>query len=325
MSPVYIFLAFLADLAVGDPRAIPHPVQAMGKAVSFLEVLLLKLFRGPLPELIAGGFMVAVVSAVSYLIPYGLLYLAKGILPGWGNAVVAVCLAFTTLSVKSLADAGRAVYRPLLSGDLDGARKSLSMVVGRDTVGLEEVEVVRGAVETVAENASDGVVAPLIYLAVGGVPLAFAYKAVNTMDSMVGYRNGRYRYFGRVAARLDDVANYIPARLTALLMVVAAWLLSLARGGFSGGGSLKVLLRDRYRHTSPNSGHPEAAAAGALRVRLGGENSYFGVKSVKPYIGDPDEPLLPGKIRDVVSLMYATSALAMFVACTISYCIYGYG
>jgi len=204
------------------------------------------------------------------------------------------------------------VKRPLKDGDIHAARGALSMVVGRDTAGLDSKDVARGAVETVAENTSDGVVAPLFYMALGGVPLAMAYKAINTMDSMVGYRTEKYRDFGWAAARLDDLANFIPARLAALFMVASSALLQAAYPDrFSAKRSWTVFLRDGKKHTSPNSGRPEAAAAGSLGVRLGGENSYFGKTSVKPYIGEPLRELGPDAITDCVRLMYATSALAV--------------
>ncbi|MBI5191666.1 MAG: cobalamin biosynthesis protein CobD [Nitrospirae bacterium] len=322
MPPLYIVLAFALDAALGDPRRIPHPVRAIGWAVSVLEGLLIRPGAGRIRNRLAGTLLVIIVVSSVFIITYLLIESVRLAFGGWACAALSVLLGYTTLAARGLADAGRDVLTPLEAGDLGAARKALSMVVGRDTGGLDEADVARGAVETVSENASDGVVAPLLYLAMGGAPLALAYKAVNTMDSMVGYRNERYMDFGWAAARLDDLANFIPARLTALLMVAASSVLTgFGLGSYSPGGSWRVLVRDRRNHTSPNSGYPEAAAAGALRVRLGGTSSYFGVPSAKPFMGDPDEPLGPGKIRDAVRLMYTASVLALGVSVGIAYCV----
>jgi len=315
MPPVNIILAFALDLVLGDPRGLPHPVEVIGKAVTALERLLLRPGRKPAVEKAAGVVLVLMITLPVFFTSYYLIILAARYLGGMAGMAVAVYLAYTTIAARGLADAANEVFRPLSEGDIGTARKKLSMVVGRDTDGLDEKEVARGAVETVAENTSDGIVAPLFYLALGGAPLALVYKAINTLDSMVGYRSDKYRHFGWAAARLDDLANFIPARLTGLLMVVAAYVLSLLEAGrYSWKGAWRVLVRDRSNHTSPNSGYPEAAAAGALDVRLGGENSYFGVASVKPFIGDPVEPLSAGKITAAVRLMYVTAVLMVVVA-----------
>ena len=311
MPPLGIVIAFLTDLAIGDPKGVPHPVKVIGMAASWLERPLMLASRGPASKLVTGGVMAAAVVATVFAASYLLIHfvtLRYGWLPG---TALQIALAYTTISARGLADAAREVLIPLSGGDLEGARRAVSMVVGRDTATLDEAGVARAAVETVSENASDGVVAPLLYMAIGGAPLALAYKAVNTLDSMFGYKNERYAQFGYVPAKLDDLANLVPARLTALLMVAAAWLLSVSGAKrFSPGGAWRVLLRDRRNHSSPNSGYPESAAAGALGVRLGGESSYFGVKAAKPYIGEPLEPLSAGKIADSVRLMYTTAFLA---------------
>lgn len=261
------------------------------------------------------------IPSVALVVTASIILLAYRYGGGVGGAIVTIYLAYTTISVKGLADAAKEVLARLDQGDLEGARKALSMVVGRDTAGLDPEGIVRGAVETVSENASDGVVAPLFYLALGGPALAMAYKAVNTMDSMVGYKDERYTDFGRGAAKLDDILNYIPARLTGVLIALAAFLLGLVgQGGrFSWKGSWRIFLRDRANHESPNSGQPEAAMAGALSVWLGGESSYKGIIKVKPYIGEPTEPLSPTKISDAVRLLYVTSVIMLTLAIDIAY------
>jgi adenosylcobinamide-phosphate synthase len=315
MPPFCIVLAFLLDLAAGDPKKAPHPVKLIGKAASWIEKPLFSASKGPASKVALGGLMVAVIVTVVYTSSYFLIQAVTEHLGSAAGWALQALLAYTTISARGLADAAGEVLAPLSAGDLVSARKSVATVVGRDTGSLDEAGVARAAVETVSENTSDGVVAPLFYLAIGGAPLALAYKAVNTMDSMFGYKNERYMHFGYAAARLDDLANFVPARLTALLMVAAAWVLSISGNvRFSPGRAWAVLVRDGKNHSSPNSGYPEAAAAGALGVRLGGESSYFGVNVVKPFIGEAAEPLSASKISDSVKLMYATSTLGLAVA-----------
>lgn len=318
MPPFSLFLAFILDLILGDPRRLPHPVRLVGYAVSRLERLLHLPGKGT-------GFLTAAGSALAVLLAFFVFFLSYLLLKAsflylghaWGTAL-AVYLAYTTISVRGLADGAKEVMEPLKNGDLDLARRGLSMVVGRDTAGLDAEEVARGAVETVSENTSDGIVAPLFYLALGGPPLALMYKSINTMDSMIGYKNERYLYFGRAAARLDDIANFVPARLTALLMVAASFI-SAGENAFSWKDSWRIMKRDSRKHPSPNSGYPEAAAAGSLNVRLGGVNAYSGVRSKKPFIGDPVEPLSPAKIEAAIRLMYVTAFLALAVSAAIAY------
>lgn len=299
-----ILLAVLLDLAIGDPQRILHPVVVMGRLISALEKLLYKgsarpaslIFRGALLAIITVSASYALFAAVNYLISP---------LPGlWW--LLNIWFAGTTLAGTSLAAAAKAVYLPLVSGDLPGARRALSMIVSRDCENLAPGEIVRGAVESVAENTSDGVVAPLLYLALGGVPLAMAYKAVNTLDSMLGYKNSRYLWFGRAAARIDDAANWLPARLTALFMVAAAFITKR-----DWRNTWRILLRDKGKHPSPNSGRPEAAMAGALGVSLGGGSRYFGKTAGKPLLGEAKTSLRPEHIIQAVGLMRATSALAL--------------
>ena len=321
MPPLNLLLAFLLDLLLGDPRGLPHPVTIIGNFAARLERALNRPGAGKIYLLTAGFAAAAVVVVLTFAVTFFLVGAAYRHLGKLGGGAVEIILAYTTLSAKSLAGAAKEVLKPLLAGDLPEARRKLSMVVGRDTENLDGTQVVRGTVETVAENTSDGVIAPLFYLALGGAPLAMAYKAVNTLDSMFGYKNERFLYFGRAAARLDDIANFIPARLSAGLTVIASFLLNLTGGGYSWRSSLKVLVKDRLNHTSPNSGYPEAAAAGALGVRLGGENSYFGVASVKPFIGEPSRPLAPERINESVRLMYLTAALGVIIFVAIKFAV----
>jgi adenosylcobinamide-phosphate synthase len=222
--------------------------------------------------------------------------------------LVELWLAYTILAGRCLSDAAMDVYRTLDSGSLENSRRQLSYIVGRDTSQLNETQITRGVVETVAENTVDGVIAPLFYLFLGGVPLAMAYKAINTLDSMVGYKNEKYKAIGCVSARIDDLANLIPARISWLLLTMAAWCLKLdARQAF------KIGWRDRYQHKSPNCGWPEATVAGALGVRLGGPNSYFGELVEKPWIGDPLREINQQDIKLTIRLMFMASAIALIL------------
>jgi adenosylcobinamide-phosphate synthase len=295
-----VLAAVVLDLVLGDPRALPHPVVAIGKLISFLEPRLRRSFTS---ERVAGCVLLLATVGVSYGIAALLLSTAYALAPDAGIAV-AVYLSWVSLAARSLHLESGKVANALESGDIPGARLALSYIVGRETEQLEEEEIVRGAVETVAENTGDGVIAPLFYLMLGGPALAIAYKAVNTLDSMVGYKNERYQHFGWASARFDDLANYLPARLTGLLMVLAAPLCAL-----KGGEAWRILRRDCRNHASPNSGFPEAAAAGALRVRLGGTNRYFGKLVEKPTIGDASLPLSLAAYSGVVRLMYCSESL----------------
>ncbi len=292
--------AVVMDLFLGDPRTLPHPVVIIGWLISWLEGVLRQRISQPR---LAGVALLVITVGVSYLVAAGLIYLGTLVAPAVGF-LVALYLAWVSIAARSLHLESAKVAQALERGDLPAARVALSYIVGRETAQLDEPEVIRGAVETVAENTGDGVVAPLFYLMLGGPALAIAYKAVNTLDSMVGYKNERYLEFGWASARFDDLANFIPARLTGLLMVLAAPLC-----GLSGEGSWRILRRDCRNHASPNSGYPEAAAAGALGVRLGGANRYFGRTVEKPTIGDPVRPLSLEVYVGVVRLMYGSEAL----------------
>ena len=289
------------DWLLGDPHWMPHPVRWMGRAITWLEGVLRRVFPGtPAGERLAGALLALLIPAAfgggSWLLLEGL----RGLSPclAWP---VEVWFTYQLLAARALQKESMA------AGDLAGAREAVSRIVGRDTQRLDEAGVVKAAVETVAENTSDGVTAPLLFLALGGLPLGMVYKAVNTMDSMVGYRNERYRWFGTAAARLDDVLNWIPARLSGLTMCLAAALLP----GCSGRRALRVFFRDRRKHSSPNSAHTEAACAGALGVQLAGDAWYFGKKVSKPTIGDGLRPVERADVARACRLMYVTELLTL--------------
>ncbi len=301
-------LAYALDWLIGDPEWAPHPVRWMGRLIHGGEHSLRTFIRTPFAEFIGGlSLSLLVVGA------FGLgSWLLLRWLDGWNQTlafVVALYFATTTLATRSLLDEARAVRRLLVKGDLLVARRQVARIVGRDTQELDEPEVTRAVIETLAESASDGVIAPLFYLAIGGAPAALAYKAVNTLDSMIGHRDKRYEFFGKFAARLDDAANFIPARLTALLFVLTAWALRL-----DWRGAWRVLWRDSAKHKSPNAGRPEAAMAGALGVRLGGKNYYDGEPHFGPHLGDAKRPLDDRALRNALRLT-AGASLLMFAMC----------
>lgn len=311
-------LGFCLDLIFGDPHAIPHPVVFIGKLISLLE----RLFRRLLPkttngEHIAGALVWLFTAAISTALPFGLLYACHSISP-WLRTAVEAIMCWQILAVKSLNDETMKVYYALSRQDLPGARTAVSMIVGRDTQFLDADGVTRAAVETVAENTSDGVIAPLFYLELGGAPLGFLYKAVNTMDSMLGYIEMPYKNVGLIPAKMDDVFNFIPARLCALLMLVSGWILKLdVKNGW------KIFRRDRFNHASPNSAQTESVCAGLLGVQLAGDAVYHGVLHKKPYIGDPLRPIEPEDIPRTCCVLYATAVLSLLVFSAVKLALMG--
>ena len=304
----------ILDWLMGDPYWLFHPVRLMGNMISALEARLRRLF--PEHLLLAGGVLAGFMCLFWTLIPVlGFLGIYRGLLSfGIQRHWIYICLFVLEsffcgqlLAARSLQTESMKVCSALKEGDIEKARKAVSMIVGRDTAVLDRDGIARAAVETVAENTSDGVIAPFFFMAVFGPAGGFFYKAVNTMDSMVGYKNETYLLFGRAAAKMDDAVNWLPARLSGMLLTAAAWLLP----GMDGKNAWRIFKRDRFNHASPNSAQGEAACAGALHLRLAGDAWYFGTLYKKPYIGDDDRPIRPDDIKGVCSLMFGAQGLLM--------------
>lgn len=313
LSLLALVLGFCLDLLLGDPRWIYHPIRMIGNLIAALEKSLRRHFKTK--EFLAGTVLAALVILISAGIPLLILLAAQQIHP-FLRLAVETFFCWQLLATKSLKAESMRVYEKLKAHDLQGARAAVAMIVGRDTESLDEAGVTKATVETVAENASDGVIAPLFYMMIGGAALGFFYKAINTMDSMIGYKNERYLYFGRFAAKLDDAVNFLPARISALLMTAAAPLT-----GLDGKNAWRIFLRDRRKHVSPNSAQTEAVMAGALRVQLAGDAWYFGELHKKDTIGDA---LRPVEARDIVRanrLLYAAAALALLVFAALKYAV----
>lgn len=303
-----LLIGFCIDLVVGDPHSIPHPVVFIGKLISTLEKLVRKIFpktvRG---ENVAGGVLWLLVVTISTAVPALLLWLCDRVSP-WLALAVESIMCWQILATKSLKDESMKVYQALETGDLEKSRYAVSMIVGRDTAKLDDAAITRAAVETVAENTSDGIVAPMLFLAIGGAPLGFFYKAVNTMDSMLGYVEPPYKNIGLIPAKMDDVMNYLPARLSALLMLCTGWILKLdVKNGW------KIFRRDRYNHASPNSAQTESVCAGLLGLRLAGDAWYHGVLHKKKYIGDGLREIEHVDIRRACKLLYGTAVLSLLL------------
>lgn len=313
-------LGFILDMILGDPYCLPHPIRLIGTLISRLEERLLDKEAVAQEKRKKGRLLVVAVTGTTVCVAAVLLVLAYMVHPWLGIAVETV-MTYQTLAAKCLKVESMKVYRCLKEEDLAAARKAVSMIVGRDTEVLDEEGVAKAAIETVAENTSDGVIAPMLYDALGGPVLGFFYKAVNTMDSMVGYKNEKYLDFGRAAAKLDDVMNYLPARISAYVMIFAAYI-----GGrdLDGKQAAKIYKRDNRNHASPNSAQTESACAGALKIRLAGDASYFGKLVKKPYIGDALRGVETEDIRRVNRLMYITAwagELMCLALLTAFYCI----
>ena len=297
---------FILDLIFGDPHWLPHPICLIGNLIGFLERNLRpKLAPNKTALLVGGALMVIIVLVISFVVPMAILLAAAMVSP-WLAFALETIMCYQIFATKCLRDESMHVYDALRKQDLADARVKLSWIVGRDTQNLDEEEITKGAVETVAENTADGIIAPMLYMFLGGVPLAFLYKGINTMDSMVGYKNDKFLYFGRCAAKLDDLANLIPARITGLVMIVAAFLL-----GLDGKNAWKVFWRDRYNHLSPNSAMTESVTAGALNIQLGGDHFYFGKLVHKDTIGDDIRPVCPEDIVKTNNLLYVTAVLCL--------------
>ena len=299
-----LLVGIVLDLLLGDPRWFPHPIIAIGRMISFLDKHLRRIFpKTKGGEITAGSFLWLITVGVSFCLPYFVLRLAYGAFLPLGFVTETV-LCWQILAGKSLKAESMKVYHALKEGTIEDARYAVSMIVGRDTAELTHTQVAKAAVETVAENASDGVIAPMLYFALGGAPLGLAYKAVNTLDSMVGYVEMPYKNIGLVSAKMDDIANFLPARICAVLMLGAG---AVCRLNFRKG--VKIFLRDRYHHASPNSAQTESVCAGLLGLQLAGDASYHGVLHKKPFIGDPLRPICDEDIPLANKLMYATAGL----------------
>ncbi|MCD8174941.1 MAG: adenosylcobinamide-phosphate synthase CbiB, partial [Phascolarctobacterium sp.] len=308
MTLAAIVAGFILDLILGDPKWLPHPICLIGNFISFLEKSFRKVFGFSNNGLFFGGLlMVIIVVTVSFLLPYGILHAAQRISPALAF-FLETFMCYQIFATKSLRDESLKVYYALKKDDLSDARKKLSWIVGRDTENLTPEEIGKAAVETVAENTADGIIAPMFYMFFGGAPPAFLYKGINTMDSMVGYRNEKYLYFGRCAAKLDDIANLLPSRITACIMIIAAYFLNL-----DAVRAWKTFCRDRYNHLSLNSAMTESVAAGALNIQLGGGHYYFGQWVHKDTIGDNLRPVRAEDIVVADNLLYMTAVITLLL------------
>ena len=301
-----IIIGFIIDFFVGDPHAIPHPVVAIGKLISFLDRKL-RIGDSDKRDILRGVWTVLIVSAVSIAVPSFILFIMWKIHPVAYLAVNSIMCA-QIVAARELVRECSSVEKALEKGDVEGARKAVSYVVGRDTEALDKEDICRAAVETIAENGSDGVIAPLFWMFLFGAVGGFFYKAVNTMDSMLGYKNEKYLYFGKAAARTDDFVNFIPSRISALLMIVSCPLCHL-----DGKNALRIFRRDRFKHKSPNAAQTESVFAGALNVRLNGPAFYGGVLHEKEYLGDDTRPIAPADIRKSGHLMYTASFMMLII------------
>lgn len=296
--------ALVLDYVIGDPRSKLHPVVLIGNLISFFEKIFYRKKDRDTQKLFKGAILVVCVLIVVYQISFLLLNSIEKFFGKDISFLAQIIVLSFMISPRSLKEAGQEIYSYLIQKNLEQARFKVGWIVGRDTQNLSPEEVTRATVETIAENTIDGVISPLFYFFIGGVPLAVAYRAANTMDSMLGYKNEKYLFFGRVAAKADDLWNYVPARLTGWLMVVAAWVLN-----FDWKNAKKFLLQDASKHPSPNGGHAEATVAGALGIRLGGENFYFGERHFRAYMGEKTREMIPQDISNTSRIMYTTTIL----------------
>ena len=317
LTVLAIASGFILDLIFGDPHWLPHPICLIGNLIAYMEKLLRKIFGSNESNLLVGGLaLVLIVTTVSFSVPYFILKWAGSISPLF-VFVLETIMFYQIFATKCLENESMKVYTELKKGDLAAARKQLSWIVGRDTQDLSDEEVTKAAVETVAENTADGIIAPMFFMFIGGAPLAFLYKSINTMDSMVGYKNEKYLYFGRCAAKLDDIANYIPARLAGIFMIAASFFLN-----YDYKEAAKIFMRDRYNHLSPNSAQTESVCAGALNIQLGGGHFYFGKFVPKDTIGDDIRPVKADDIKSINNLMYLTAIISLVIFALIKLATY---
>lgn len=306
MNILSIYIGYVADLIVGDPYSFPHPIRFIGKLINFTQGIIRKVFKSD-KQLKFGGFILWFITVgITYLITYSIvkLFSFNGLL----SVVVNGFIIYTTLATKCLKDEALKIYNVLKTGDIEKSRTQLSYIVGRDTTTLSESEIIRATVETVAENTVDGIIAPMFYAFIGGAPLAMVYKAINTLDSTVGYKNEKYKDIGFASAKIDDVANYIPARISVVLMTIGSFFLR-----YNYRNCFKISIRDRKNHKSPNCAFSEGAVSGALGIQLGGTNVYFGEKVYKPTIGDKLREIDKEDIIKTNKIMYASSFVSILV------------
>lgn len=306
MNILSIYIGYVTDLIVGDPYSFPHPVRFIGKLINFTQGIIRKVFKSD-KQLKFGGFILWFVTVgITYLITYAIVKLFSF------NVLLSVAvnsfLIYTTLATKCLKDEALKIYNVLKTGDIEKSRTQLSYIVGRDTTNLSESEIIRATVETVAENTVDGIIAPMFYAFIGGAPLVMAYKAINTLDSTVGYKNEKYKDIGFASAKIDDIANYIPARISVILMTIGSFFLR-----YNYRNCFKISIRDRKNHKSPNCAFSEGAVSGALGIQLGGTNFYFGEKVYKPTIGDKLREIDKEDIIKTNKIMYASSFVSILV------------
>ena len=295
-----IWIAYILDLIFGDPENIMHPVQMIGKLIEILEKILINRKH----KIIAGGILTLLTVSITYIVSLIIITNNKISI----IIILEIYLMYTVFSVNSLAREGNKVYNILKNGDIKTARKELSYLVSRDTDKMDEKMIIRSTMETISENMVDGVISPIFYMFLGGLPLAMTYKAVNTLDSMVGYKNEKYIHFGKIPAKFDDIINFIPARITGILIIFSSFILR-----YDYRRALKIFLRDRKNHSSPNSAHPESSVAGALGVQFGGSVSYFGINMEKPTIGDKIKDFEIEDIKKNIKLMYVVSFIGMAI------------
>ncbi|MBI9011085.1 MAG: cobalamin biosynthesis protein CobD [Clostridiales bacterium] len=303
---VQIILGYTMDLFIGDPYWLFHPVRWIGQLILMLEKRLLKEESGK-KQKFKGLLLLIIVSSLSFVIPFYLLRLAFNVHILLGLFVEAFMI-YQIFATKCLDVETKKVYKALKSGDINEARKAISYLVSRDTETMTDEDIIKASIETIAENLGDGVIAPMFFVVIGGAPLGWYYKSVNTLDSMVGYKNDKFNHYGYCSAKWDDVLNYVPARLTAIFILMAGLFLRLnLKNG------LKMLKRDKHNHSSPNSAFPESAAAGLLDIQLGGKASYFGEVSMKPTMGDANKKIRVEDLYKMKQLLYISSGIGLFV------------